>query len=100
MEARSKRCNSLPEESLHTRIHTYPESNRQPIEVTESKCELTFPCSLKEEPDNKHLQPSHTYHQPTFHTAEVEYPSLRTFHGAEVAILARPEVFLVPVNCG
>lgn len=59
---------------------------------------LTFSCSLKEEPDNEHLEPSHTDHEPTFDNAKIEYPSLRALNGAEIAVFARPKVFLIPVD--
>lgn len=70
----------------------------QSKEVIGTVLKLTFSCTLKEEPDNKYLEPSHTDHEPTFDNAEVEYPSLRALYGAEIAVLARPKVFLIPID--
>lgn len=56
----------------------------------------TFSSPLEEKPDNKHLQPSHRHHHQSLNHTKVEDPSLRAADSAEVAVLARPEVFLVP----
>ena len=82
---------------IHT-LHTQVSRSFQPQLKTPSK--LTFPCSLEEEPHNKHLQPSHTNHQSALHHAKIKYPTLRTLNSAEVSVLARAEVFLVAVDGG
>ena len=85
----------------HAHVHTYPtHKSATPHDSRLRYFKLTFPCSLEEEPHNKHLQPSHTNHQPALHHTKVKYPTLRTFNSAEVSILARAEVFLVAVNGG
>lgn len=78
--------------------HTYPVTHCQIREDIGIFVKLTFSCTLKEESDNEHLKPSHTDHEPTFDNAKIEYPSLGTLYGAEVAVLARPEVLLIPVD--
>ncbi len=60
----------------------------------------TFPGSLEEEPHDENLQPSHANHQPALYHAEVKDPALCTLNGAEVAVLAGPEVFLVAIDGG
>lgn len=86
----------------HAHIHTYPTHTRQQLLPTPTQeiSKLTFPCSLKEEPHDKHLQPSHTNHQPALHHTKVKYPTLGTLHSAEIPVLARAEVFLVAVDGG
>lgn len=59
----------------------------------------TFPRTLEEEPNNKHLQPGHCHHHHALDKAEIENPLLSTAHSAEIAIFARPEVFLVTADC-
>lgn len=51
---------------------------------------------LEEEPDNEDLESAHAHYQPALDEAEVEYALLCAPHGAEVPVLAGPEVFLVP----
>lgn len=55
----------------------------------------TLPRARKKEPDNKNLQRRHAHHKRTLNNAEPENPTLGTAHGAEIAVLARPEVLLV-----
>ena len=62
--------------------------------------QLTFPSSLKEEPHNEDLEPSHANHQPALGHAEIKYPALCALDGAEVAVLTGPEVFLVAIDGG
>jgi hypothetical protein len=50
---------------------------------------------LKEELDNKDLQPRHSEYKTTLHQAEVEDALLGALHSAEVAVLACSEIFLV-----
>jgi hypothetical protein len=57
---------------------------------------ISLPRTLEEEPDHQNLQCSHTNHHHDLNHAEVEYPALRTPHRAEIAIFARPEIFLHP----
>jgi hypothetical protein len=59
----------------------------------------TFPGSLEEEPDNKDLESSHRNHHTRLDHREIEDSSLRTPDRAEIAVLARPEVFLLSVDC-
>lgn len=61
---------------------------------------LTFPRALEKEPNNEHLQPRHCHHHQALDNTEIENPLLSTAHGAEIAVLARPEVLLVPTDCG
>lgn len=58
----------------------------------------TFPCTLEEEPNNKHLQTSHGHHHQAFNHTKVEDPPLGAANRAKIAILAGPEVFLVASN--
>ena len=60
----------------------------------------TFSGTLKEEPYNEHLQPSHANHQTTFHNAKVENPRLRALHRAKISIFPSAEIFLIPVDSG
>ena len=60
----------------------------------------TFPSALEEEPDDKHLQPSHQNHHPALHHAEVEYPRFRALDRAEIPVLSCAEIFLVAVDGG
>lgn len=60
--------------------------------------ELTFPCALEEKAHNENLQTRHGDHEPYFHHGEVEYPILCAFHRAKVAVLAGPEILLVPAD--
>lgn len=86
----------------HAHIHTYPTHPRQqnlPL-PNQNTLKLTFSRSLKKEPHNKNLQPSHTNHQPTLHDTKIKYPTLRALNSAEVPVLARAEVFLVAVDGG
>ena len=55
----------------------------------------TFPSPLEEKPHHKHLQSSHRNHHQPLDDTKVEDPALRATHGAEVAVLAGPEVLLV-----
>ena len=86
----------------HAHIHTYPTHSSQLVLPTpiQNTLKLTFPCPLKEEPHNKHLQPSHTNHQPTLHHTKVKYPTLRTLNSAEIPVLTCAEVFLVAIDGG
>jgi hypothetical protein len=76
--------------------HTYPATRCQNGNLMETVVSLTLSGTLEEEPDNEHLKSSHTNHEPTLDNAEVEYPSLRALYGAEIAVLACPEVLLIP----
>ena len=58
----------------------------------------TFPCPLEEEPDDKHLQASHSHHQPTFDNAKIKYSRLSALDRTEIPILPRPEVLLIPID--
>jgi hypothetical protein len=60
----------------------------------------TFPGALKEEANNEDLQPCHGHNQARLHQTEVEYPLLCTLDSAEVAVLARAEVFLITGDGG
>lgn len=86
----------------HAHIHTYPRHSGQQVLPTPNRtiAKLTFPCPLEEEPHYKHLQPSHTNHQSALHHTKIKYPTLRTLNSAEISVLARAEVFLVPVDSG
>lgn len=57
---------------------------------------VTLPCALEEEPDDKDLESAHADDQAGLDQAEVDNPLLCAPHGAEVAVLACAEVFLVP----
>lgn len=58
----------------------------------------TLSCPLEKESHNKNLQPSHTHHQPTLHHAEIKNSPLGALYRAEIAVLARAEVFLHAVD--
>jgi hypothetical protein len=60
--------------------------------------EKKYTTYLEKEPNNKHLQPSHTHHHQALNNTEVENPSLRTPNGAEISVLTGTEVFLVTGN--
>lgn len=60
----------------------------------------TFPGALEKEADNEDLQSCHGHNQARLHQTEVEYPLLGALDGAEVAVLARAEVFLVAGDGG
>ena len=55
---------------------------------------------LKEEPNNEHLQPSHTHHHQTLNDREIEDPSLCASDRAEIAVLACAEILLVAGDGG
>ena len=57
---------------------------------------LTLPRPLKEKPHDKNLQPRHRNHHRTDHHTEIKNPPLRTLHRAEIPILPRPEILLIP----
>lgn len=61
---------------------------------------LTFPAASEEHLDDKDLEASHGDHQSALDQAEVENSPLRTPHRAEVAVLTRAEVFLLPGQVG
>lgn len=58
----------------------------------------TFPSPLEEKPHHKNLQSSHRNHHQPLNNTKVENPAFRATHGTEVAVLAGPEVLLVPRN--
>ena len=59
----------------------------------------TFPCTLKEEPDNEDLQPCHTDHHAIRYYTEFKDPRLRALDSTEISIFPRPEVLLIAVDC-
>jgi hypothetical protein len=59
---------------------------------------IPLPRPLEKEAHNKNLQPRHRHHQRALHQAKIEYPPLRTPDSAEIPILPRPEVFLIPAD--
>ena len=59
---------------------------------------LTLPSTLEEEANNKDLQASHGDHHETLDDRKVKDAAFRAAHRAEVAVLARPKVFLIPVD--
>lgn len=56
----------------------------------------TFPSPLEEKPHHKYLQSGHRHHHQPLNDTKVENPALCATHGAEVTVLAGPEVLLVP----
>lgn len=67
-------------------------------QISKTTKKHTFPRPLEEEPHDKYLQPSHRHHHQALQHAKVENPSFRAPNSAEVPVLTRPEVFLVPRN--
>lgn len=61
-----------------------------------SSIEHTFPSALEKETHHKDLQPSHRHHHQRLNHTKVENPTLGTAYSAEIAILARAEVLLIP----
>lgn len=59
---------------------------------------LTFPSPLEKEPDDKNLQAGHANHEAALDHAEVEDARLGALDRAEVAVLPRAEVLLVPAD--
>ncbi len=66
------------------------------LNQTNARSYITLPCALEEEPDNKDLESAHADHQQDLDHAEVDDPLLCAADGAEVAVFAGAEVFLVP----
>lgn len=56
----------------------------------------TLPPTREELPHDEHLQTRHRDHQTTLHQTEVEDPLLRTPDRAEIPVLPRAEVLLLP----
>lgn len=98
--SRSRVCPAIATYSYHSLSYSYIActfvSNLVFVQVGISP--LTFPGSLKEEPHNEDLQPSHANHQPALHHTEIKYPALCALDGTEIAILTGPEVFLVAMD--
>lgn len=59
---------------------------------------VALPCSLEEEPDDKHLKACHCNHDQTLQYAEVKDALLCASYGGEVSVLSDAEVFLVSVD--
>lgn len=57
---------------------------------------VSLPRALEEEPDHEDLQSTHADDQTALYQAEVDNPLLRASDGAEVTVLARPEILLIP----
>jgi hypothetical protein len=77
-------------------VHGYFQNfriNRPRLQVVASHVALSR--SLEKEPNNKHLQPSHTHHHQTLNNTKVEDPPLRTPNSTEISVLTGTEVFLV-----
>jgi hypothetical protein len=60
----------------------------------------TFSSPLEEEPNNEHLQSSHSNHHANLNDTKIEDPLLGTPNRAEIPILPRAEVFLVTADGG
>lgn len=60
---------------------------------------VSLPCALEEEPHNKHLQSRHANHHQALNHTEVEDSPLRTSNRAEIPVLSRTEILLVPCDC-
>ena len=56
--------------------------------------------NLEEEADDENLQSAHANHHGALNETEVDDPALRAADGAEVSVLARAEVLLVPRDGG
>lgn len=68
--------------------------------TTAPRSYVTLPCALEEEAHDKDLQRTHADDQADLDQAEVDNPLLCAPDGAEVAVLARAEVFLVARHGG
>lgn len=81
-------------------IHTYPASTRQTHDphscCNQSRGTLTFSATREEHAHDEDLQACHADHQSALKQAEVEYPLLRAAHRAEVPVLTRAKVLLLP----
>ena len=76
----------------------YTHQSREVMYARREKAQLTLPTTSEEHPDHKDLQPSHGNNQPTLNKTEIPNPALRTPDRAEIPILPRPEILLLPTN--
>jgi len=81
-------------------VHTYPTSDQHARTHFNQTRQHTFARALEKESHDKDLQPSHHNHHNPLNDAKVEYAPLRTPYSAKVAVLARAEVLLIPVDGG
>lgn len=75
-----------------------PENGRIKCYIVDSS-NITLSPAGEEHPDHEHLQTCHAYHQSTLHKTEVEDALLGAPDSAEISVLSRAEILLLPRQC-
>lgn len=68
--------------------------------IQHARSDVSLPPAREKHLDHEHLQPRHRNHQPTLQQRKIEDPLLRAPDRADVPVLPRAEVFLLPRDGG